>query len=318
MNITIRPVGGGYGLRWLFMQPLVAALLLCLFGVLIVWVRDGEKALQHWIPLPAESRAAYCAKIIFVGNPSKHMNWIVRRSGCSALIIVEIVRASRKLGDPRKSVLKWSSSSFAWRQRNIHGYFAGGTRAGMRRNHWKLSANDRAVNRNDMSFRRPRIGDKEAPSYRYVVGVIEQHWIGHGNIPDYYSRPLGKDEGLAGQFRSFCCGPRGFLSGFSGAPGFYQTVSHDFRLLADSAPLEERNAGQYSCENGNDPVSHRGPRALICLFLFGSGAYGGQPLIDNHKRLCGNALVWGSYGLFVTSLLLLLLSGYSWSWRWWL
>jgi hypothetical protein len=66
------------------------------------------------------------------------------------------------------------------------------------------------------------------------------------------------------------------------------------------------------------PINRRFSFALIAGVLLIPACKFGGDLIRKGRNIYGRLLIGGAFGLFWTGLILIFLSGFRWTWRWWL
>jgi len=125
---------------------------------------------------------------------------------------------------------------------------------------------------------------------------------------------------------------RGRFSGLSTLGGsirrfsdFRKLFTHISGLRTHCPPLEEgKNGNSDGGDGGTDSTGSEPPFGRRVIFLWSTGGllfpgcYFGSKLIDSGRNKIGIALIVGCYGLFAWGLALIVLSGFSWSWGWWL
>ena len=135
-------------------------------------------------------------------------------------------------------------------------------------------------------------------------------------IPERSSRSSG--------FSTFFGGDGAFVGYASLVNRYPQSASHVVSLLLHRPILKPSEESQDARKESDDPVSYfsvvkrRGVFALcIGLFLI-PGCYFGGKFIDAGRKTVGRIVVGCCFALFWGSLILLCLSGFPWSWGWWL
>lgn len=104
-----------------------------------------------------------------------------------------------------------------------------------------------------------------------------------------------------------------------------QGITHIFRLSVHRAPLPEHEPYESTSEDGVQPRVRYGPPiyrrfwcALVSGLLLIPGCYYGTALVDAGRKRLGRLLIGVCFGLFWSSLGLIWVSGFAWSWGWWL
>jgi hypothetical protein len=99
--------------------------------------------------------------------------------------------------------------------------------------------------------------------------------------------------------------------------GSFQPFSHVVTLKQHRDELDNRAHSEHSSKNRN-PIGRRWFTVLIVGAWACLSGIRGLKYIEANRRFCGWGLVGSGIAAFGSSVFLLFLSGFSWSWGWWL